>query len=107
MKFAFAMRRWTPRELIDEIARLAEVVRKQGPVGLEKEQVERPVPRPGMRFVADGYDTAFIRDNLERDRDNFLAHSTRDRRSIAPSLEHRADQSERQLDVSGLFQGAL
>ena len=27
-----------------------------------------------MRFVADGYDTAFIRDNLERDRDNFLAH---------------------------------
>ena len=47
MKFAFAMRRWTPRELIDEIARLAEVVRKQGPVGLEKEQVERPVPRPG------------------------------------------------------------
>ena len=27
-----------------------------------------------MRFVADGYDATFIRDNLERDRDNFLTH---------------------------------
>ena len=27
-----------------------------------------------MRFVADGYDADFIRDNLERDRDNFLTH---------------------------------
>jgi chemotaxis protein MotA len=74
MKFAFAMRRWTPRELIDEIARLAEVARKQGPIGLEKEDIEDPFLAQGMRFVADGYDMAFIRDNLERDRDNFLAH---------------------------------
>ena len=28
----------------------------------------------GIRFVADGYDAEFIRDNLERDRDNFLTH---------------------------------
>jgi chemotaxis protein MotA len=27
-----------------------------------------------IRFIADGYDTNFIRDNLERDRDNFLTH---------------------------------
>jgi chemotaxis protein MotA len=27
-----------------------------------------------MRYVADGYDLAFIRDSLERDRDNFLVH---------------------------------
>jgi hypothetical protein len=27
-----------------------------------------------MRFIADGYDQSFIRDNLERDRDNFLTH---------------------------------
>jgi chemotaxis protein MotA len=74
MKFAFSMRRWTPRELIDEIARLAEVTRKQGPIGLEKENIEDPFLAQGMRFVADGYDATFIRDNLERDRDNFLAH---------------------------------
>ena len=74
MKFAFAMRRWTPRELIDEIARLAEVARKQGPVDSRRNRSKDPFLAQGMRFVADGYDTAFIRDNLERDRDNFLAH---------------------------------
>jgi chemotaxis protein MotA len=74
MKFAFTMRRWTARELVDEVARLAEVARKQGPIGLEKEQVEDPFLAKGMRFVADGYDANFIRDNLERDRDNFLTH---------------------------------
>src|SRR5205807_5662462 len=35
-KFAFTMRRTTQRELVDEIAELAEIVRKQGPIGLEK-----------------------------------------------------------------------
>jgi chemotaxis protein MotA len=35
MKFVFNMRRWTSRDLVDEIARLAEVARKQGPIGLE------------------------------------------------------------------------
>jgi chemotaxis protein MotA len=74
MKYAFSMRRWTPRELIDEIATLAETARKSGPVGLEKVEVEDPFLAQGIRFVADGYDSAFIRDNLERDRDIFLAH---------------------------------
>ena len=74
MKFAFTMRRWTPRELVDEIARLAEVARKGGPIALEKEEVEDPFLAKGMRYIADGYDQSFIRDNLERDRDNFLLH---------------------------------
>jgi chemotaxis protein MotA len=74
MKFAFTVRRWTPRELVDEIARLAEVARKQGPIGLEKETVEDPFLAKGMRYIADGYDPAFIRDSLERDRDIFLGH---------------------------------
>jgi chemotaxis protein MotA len=74
MKYAFTMRRWTARELVDEIARLAEIARKQGPIGLEKEDIEDPFLASGMRFVADGYDVNFIRDNLERDRDNFLTH---------------------------------
>jgi chemotaxis protein MotA len=74
MKFAFTMRRWTARELVDEIARLAEIARKQGPVGLEKAEIEDPFLAKGMRLVADGYDATFIRDNLERDRDIFLTH---------------------------------
>ena len=32
-KFAFTMRRMTQRELVDEIAGLAEIARKQGPIG--------------------------------------------------------------------------
>ncbi len=73
-KFAFTMRRMTQRELVDEIAGLAEIARKQGPIGLEKVEVEDPFLAKGIRFVADGYDAEFIRDNLERDRDNFLTH---------------------------------
>src|SRR6266540_3537783 len=73
-KFAFTMRRITQRDLVDELASLAEVARKQGPIGLEKIEIEDPFLAKGIRFVADGYDNGFIRDNLERDRDNFLTH---------------------------------
>ena len=73
-KFAFTLRRTTQRELVDELAALAEVARKSGPIGLEKVEIDDPFLAKGIRFVADGYDTSFIRDNLERDRDNFLTH---------------------------------
>jgi chemotaxis protein MotA len=73
-KYAFTLNRKTARELVDELANLAEVARKQGPVGLEKVEIEDPFLAKGIRFVADGYDLNFIRDNLERDRDNFLMH---------------------------------
>lgn len=74
IKFVFSMRRTTAREMVDQIANIAEVSRKQGPVGLEKIEVEDPFLAKGVRFIADGYDADFIRDNLERDRDNFLTH---------------------------------
>jgi chemotaxis protein MotA len=74
LKFAFTMRSTTSRELVDELAQLAEVARKQGPVGLEKVETDDPFLAKGIRYVADGYDMDFIRDNLERDRDNFLMH---------------------------------
>ena len=73
-RFAFTMRRTTQRELVDQLAQLAEVARKQGPIGLEKIEVDDPFLAKGVRFIADGYDAMFIRDNLERDRDNFLTH---------------------------------
>lgn len=73
-RFAFTMRRITQRELVDQIAQLADMARKQGPVALEKVEVEDPFLAKGIRFIADGYDVNFIRDNLERDRDNFLLH---------------------------------
>jgi chemotaxis protein MotA len=73
-RFAFTMRRMSQRELVDEIAGLAEIARKQGPIGLEKVEIDDPFLAKGIRFVADGYDVDFIRDNLERDRDIFLTH---------------------------------
>ena len=73
-KFAFTLRRTTARDLVDELASIAEIARKQGPVGLEKVETDDPFLAKGIRYVADGYDANFIRDNLERDRDNFLMH---------------------------------
>jgi chemotaxis protein MotA len=74
MRYAFTLRSIGARELVDELAGLAEIARKSGPVGLEKVTPEDPFLSKGVRFVADGYDADFIRDNLERDRDNFLTH---------------------------------
>ena len=61
-KFAFSLRRMSQRDLVDELAGLAEVARKQGPIGLEKVEIEDPFLAKGVRFVADGYDGNFIRD---------------------------------------------
>jgi chemotaxis protein MotA len=73
-KFAFTLRRQSQRDLIDQLATIAETARKQGPTGLERIEIDDPFLAKGVRYVADGYDAAFIRDNLERDRDNFLTH---------------------------------
>jgi chemotaxis protein MotA len=74
MKYAFTMRRMTQRELIDELASLAEIARKQGPLGLEKVETEDPFLAKGIRYVADGYDANFIRESMTRDRETFLHH---------------------------------
>ncbi len=53
-RYAFTLRRMSQRELIDEISGLAEIARKQGPIGLEKVEIEDPFLAKGGRFVADG-----------------------------------------------------
>lgn len=70
--FAFTMSASHPRELIEEITRVAEIARKSGPVALESVEVSNPFLAQGLRYIADGYDKDFIRDTMERDRDNFL-----------------------------------
>lgn len=72
IKFAFTMRSMNPRDLIDEITRIADTVRKTGATSLENLQVDDPFLAQGVRYLADGYDRDFIRDTMERDRDNFL-----------------------------------
>src|SRR6201746_1393921 len=73
-KFAFTLSSLSARDLVDELARSAEIARKQRPAGLKKGGPREPFLAKGIRYVADGYDLEFIRDNLERDRDNFLMH---------------------------------
>ena len=73
-KFAFTLRRQSQLELIEQVAGIAETARKQGPTGLERIEVDDAFLAKGVRLVADGYEATFIRDNLERDRDNFLTH---------------------------------
>ena len=58
-----------PREMIEKITELAEVVRKQGPLGLEQVTIEEEFLAKGMRMIADGFDLNVIRETLERERD--------------------------------------
>jgi chemotaxis protein MotA len=41
-------------------------------MALENVEISDPFLAQGARYVADGYDREFIRDTMERDRDNFL-----------------------------------
>jgi chemotaxis protein MotA len=72
LKFAFQLKAASPRDLIEEITRVADIARKSGPVALESVEVADPFLAQGLRYIADGYDRDFIRDTMERDRDNFL-----------------------------------
>ena len=72
LKYTFSMRKVSTRALIDEIGQLAEIVRKKGPLALENTPVSDPFLAKGVRYIADGYDSEFIRDSLERERDLLL-----------------------------------
>lgn len=72
IRYGLSMLKTTPRQLLDEITQVADVVRKSGPMGLENVQVDNPTLAQGLRYVADGYDREFIKDALEKDRDNFV-----------------------------------
>ena len=72
IRFAFFLRSSHPRDLIEELTKIADVVRKSGPMALENTQVDDSFLAQGIRYVCDGYDREFIKDTMERDRDIFL-----------------------------------
>lgn len=74
MKFAFSSHAASPRATIEELTRVADVVRKGGPMALEQVKVDNPFLAQGLRYIADGYDREVIRETMERDRDIFLQH---------------------------------
>ncbi|KZL20747.1 Chemotaxis protein PomA [Pseudovibrio axinellae] len=71
-KLAFTHKKIEPRELVENIAHLAETARKEGPLGLENVEIAEPTLAKGVQFVADGYDYSLIRDTMEKERDLFL-----------------------------------
>jgi chemotaxis protein MotA len=68
-KAAFTHKKVSPGELVEEIANLGDVVRKNGPLGLENVEVSHPLLQKGAQYVTDGFEPAFIRESLERERD--------------------------------------
>lgn len=67
---AMGLRRISHRDLVEEIARIAEIARRQGPNALEKLEIEDPTLALGVRYIADGYDAEFIRSAMETEKDN-------------------------------------
>ena len=72
IKYAFMMHSSDPRELIEEITKVADTARRQGAAALERITVKDKFLAQGIRYIADGYDREFIRETLQRDTDCFL-----------------------------------
>lgn len=70
MKWAFKLRGMSHRDLVEEISRIAEINRRNGPTALESVETNDPFLAQGLRYLADGYDVDFIKDAMSRDRDN-------------------------------------
>ncbi|MCW2306069.1 motility protein A [Rhodobium gokarnense] len=71
-KVAFTHKKIEPRTMIEEITELADVARKQGPLGLENVEVSDATLAKGVQYIADGYEPNFIRESMERERDLYL-----------------------------------
>jgi chemotaxis protein MotA len=56
-------------QLIDQIAEIAETMRRQGPIALEQVEVTDPFFQRGIRMIADGFSGEAIKASLERERD--------------------------------------
>ncbi len=68
-RVAFTHKNTNPKEMINVIADLAMIVRRDGPLGLEKAEIENDFLKKGAQYVADGYDEQLIIEALERERD--------------------------------------
>lgn len=71
-KVAFTHKKVDPRATITSIAEMGEIVRRNGPLGLENYSTEDLALKRGASFIADGYDISYIRDSLELARDQYL-----------------------------------
>ena len=68
-KVAFTHKKVEARTMIEEIAKLADIMRRNGPLGLENIEISDPLLAKGIQFISDGYEAPFIQETLERERD--------------------------------------
>lgn len=79
-KVAFTHKKVDPRDLIEKIAEMGDIVRRAGPLGLESVEIEEPNLQKGSQMIADGYDGSFIRESMELQRDLYLTRLTEGQR---------------------------
>lgn len=68
-KVAFASKPAVPSDLIEQLAEIADLMRKKGPVALDAVETDDEFLKKAIQLIADGYESAFIRESLERERD--------------------------------------
>lgn len=68
-KVALFFKSYKTTALIEELGQLADIVRREGPLGLEKVETTNPFLKKGVQMLADGFTLEAIRHSLERERD--------------------------------------
>lgn len=79
-KIAFTHKKVEPREIIDAVAEMGDIVRKSGPLGLEGIELSEANLKKGAQMIADGYDESFIRETMELARDQYLTRLSEGKR---------------------------
>jgi chemotaxis protein MotA len=72
-RVAFTHKKVNPRETIQAIVEMGEIVRRKGPLGLETFESSETGLARGASYIAEGHDAAYIRDALELARDQYLS----------------------------------
>ena len=71
-KIAFTHKKSSPKDKIDNIIELAELIRNDGPLALENAEIDDAILKKGSQMVADGYEEEMLTGILERERDLYL-----------------------------------
>ena len=69
IKSIFLYKHTSPIDVIDQIAEIAETMRRFGPIALEQIPITDAFLERGVRMIADGFTAEAVRHSLERERD--------------------------------------
>ena len=66
-KIAFIHKKSAPSAIIEQLTEMSEIIRKDGPLGLENVEIDDETLAKGVQYIADGYEADFIKENMERE----------------------------------------